>query len=846
MNPANQTAAPEGAARPSTLVRAALAVCGFTAVIGQIVLMRELIQVFNGNEIALGILLATWLLWTAAGSALTSALAQAPIASPSRARLAVAALECLLAASLPATIWALRCSKTFFQTVPGELVGPVPMLLTSLVCLSVFCAASGALFVAAVRMIAAELDLSARAAASAAYLLEAAGSALGGVLASVVLVRFLDAFQIAAIVGLLNVFVAAALLFRMKRPQATLLAVAAALAAIPLLIWVAPQCDAAARARLWRGFHVVADHNSIYGNLTVTETGASETGAIRSLYENGFILANAPDPAAAEEAVDYALLEHAAPRRVLLIGGGVNGSVAEALKHPTVESLDYVELDPALIVMAQQYFPAQTAVFRTDPRVHLHLLDGRRFLSETNENYDVIIVDVPDPQTAQLNRFYTVEFFRLARAHLAPDGLLATQLRSSEETISPDLAEFLRSIRRTLGEVFPYQAAIPGETIHFFGSAQAGVLTRDPQLLVARLRQRKLSTQYVREYFIPYRMMPDRMDQVETNLAPLPSTPVNRDFAPIAYEFDVVLWSAQFRSSYTTWFRAAEHLDFAKVAVVLAIVLLLGVVLIALLPGRERRERATAGASVAATGFTLMALQIFLLLGFQAVYGYVYTELAILIGLFMAGIALGSWLGMRGINEARCPDRSAGLQTGCCAGIHARTCPPAFEAHTECEENSEKGHDFSRAEKVAKRGWASAPEGSPCRFSLTAVQLLLALAAPALLLAVGAIGSFPSRTATWLAAQIIFPALAALAGLLGGFQFVTAAGIFLRGRGQDAGFGLLYAIDLLGGCVGALALSTFLVPVFGFWRTAWLVVAINAAATLLAARVQKKRRHSMS
>jgi hypothetical protein len=336
-------------------------------------------------------------------------------------------------------------------------------------------------------------------------------------------------------------------------------------------------------------------------------------------------------------------------------------------------------------------------------------------------------------------------------------------------------------------------------------------------------------------------MMPDRMDQVETNLAPLPSTPVNRDFAPIAYEFDVVLWSAQFRSSYTTWFRAAEHLDFAKVAGVLAIVLLLGVVLIALLPGRERRERATAGASVAATGFTLMALQIFLLLGFQAVYGYVYTELAILIGLFMAGIALGSWLGMRRINEARCPDRSAGLQTGCRAGIHARTCPSAFEAHTECEESSVKGHDFSRAEKVAKRVWASAPEGSPCRFSLAAAQLLLAFAAPALLLSVGAIGGFSSRTATWLAAQIVFPALAALAGLLGGFQFVTAASIFLRGRGQGAGFGLLYAIDLLGGCVGALALCTFLIPVFGFWRTAWLVVAINAAAVLLALRMSLRR-----
>jgi spermidine synthase len=408
-------------------------------------------------------------------------------------------------------------------------------------------------------------------------------------------------------------------------------------------------------------------------------------------------------------------------------------------------------------------------------------VDGRRFLAGTVEKFDVIIVDVPDPQTAQLNRFYTVEFFRLARAHLLPQGLLAIELRSAEETISPDLAEFLRSIRRTLSDVFPYQAAIPGEMIHFFGAMQPDVLTRDPQVLVARLRERRLATQYVSQYFIPYRMMPDRMEQVETELTPVASTPVNRDFAPIAYEFDVVLWGAQFRSGYAAWFRAAEHVRFGQVAGALAIVLLIGMGLLAFLPGRERRQKASAGACVAATGFTLMALQIFLLLGFQAVYGYVYAELAILIGLFMAGIALGSWLAIRSNN--------------------------------------------------------SSDAGAEHRWRLTEAQLLLALAAPALLIVVSLIGSFASTAATWIAAQVIFPALAALAGMLGGYQFVVAAGIFLRGRGERSGLGVLYAIDLLGGCVGALALSTFLIPVFGFWRTAWLAVAINAAAVLLAARM---------
>ncbi len=775
---------PGDAGRAAVGAQAALALCGFTAVTGQIVLMREMIQVFNGNEISLGILLATWLLWTAIGSGLASIAGIGHV----RPRRPVAALECVLALSLPAAIWALRDAKSFFQTVPGELVGPLPMLLTCLACLSVFCAASGALFVAAARLAAAEGGVSSHVAASIAYLLEAAGAGLGGILGSVVLVRFFESFQIAAMVGLLNLCLAAALLLRMRRVHVAMWAAAVTLASVPLLAWVAPQWDRAAEARLWRGFNVVGERNSIYGNLTVTQTGipsdrsssmgwkadAIESGEIRSMWENGAILANAPDPAAAEEAVDYALLEHAAPRRVLLIGGGENGAVGEALQHPTIERLDYVELDPALIGMARQFFPAQTAAFDSGPRVRLHFLDGRRYLAESNEEFDVIIVDVPDPQTAQLNRFYTAEFFGMARAHLSPSGLLALELRSQEEAISPDLADFLRSIRRTLGEVFPYQVAIPGETIHFFGAMQAGVLTRNPDVLVTRLRARRLHTQYVREYFIPYRMMPDRMEQVDRELQPVASTQANRDFEPVAYGFDLLLWSGQFKSGYSGWFRAAEHVPFRRVASGVGLLLALAVALLAFVPRRERRARLAAGSCVAATGFTLMALQIFLLLGFQAVYGYVYAEMAILIGLFMAGIALGSRLAMR-----RGP------------APHSRT--------------------------------------------IAASQLLLAIAGPALLLLVRLAGGLPSPAA-WVTAQLVFPALAALAGMLGGFQFVLAAGIFLRGRAERSGLGVLYAIDSLGGCAGALLLSAYLIPVFGFWKTAWLAAAINLAAVLLAAR----------
>ncbi|MGB8011624.1 MAG: fused MFS/spermidine synthase [Terriglobales bacterium] len=770
-------------AKPApSAVRAALVLIGFSAVIGQIVLMRELIVVFNGNEISLGIMFATWLFWTAIGSSLSSRFAL----GPNHARRAVAALECLLGLSLLPTIWALRASRTFFQTVPGELIGPVPMLITSLVCLSLFCIVAGSLFVVATRMYEQEWAVSARVASSSAYLLEAAGSAVGGILASIVLLRFLGSFQIAAVIALLNVYMAAFLLVRMSRKQLGAATVAAVLFAVLLFLYVAPALDRSAQARLWRGFHLVGSRDSIYGNLAVIETGNSGAGNIRSIYDNGVILANAPDDNSAEEAVHYALLEHPAPKRILLIGGGVNGSIAQALKHPSVEQIDYVELDPAIIDIARQFFPAEIAPVVSDPRVHIHYEDGRHYLKSASATFNVIIINVPDPQTAQLNRFYTAEFFRSARDHLAPSGLLALQLRSSEDYISPDLAEFLRCIHHTLREVFPYVVAIPGETLHLFAATQPDVLTDNPQTLIARLQARNLRTKYVREYFIPYRMMPDRMEQIRQQLQPLAETPINRDFEPIAYYFNVVLWSTQFKLGYSRCFRTAAHITFTHlIDAVLAITWLVAVIL-AFVPARDKRARPAAAYAMAATGFTLMALQIFLLLAFQSVYGYVYHQLTILIAMCMAGIAFGSWLGIRRI-------RSSGSSTG----------RPPFQ-------------------------------------TMATTQFLLALSAPALIFVFSLLSKISGTAATWLSAQLAFPALAGLCGMLSGYQFPVATEIYLNKEDDSSArsrLGTLYAIDLLGGCAGALLLSSYLIPVFGFWKTAWLSAAVNLAPALLAVRV---------
>jgi spermidine synthase len=731
--------------------------------------MRETVVLFNGNELSLGAFLAIWLLWTAAGSGLSSRYAR----KSKHPRAAVALVEGASGISLIATVWALRAARAYLQTVPGELLGPVTMALVLLASLSAFCALSGCLFALSAELYRNSIGSSEDMGSSNAYLFETAGAALGGILASILMLPLFGSFQITVFVALLNLCLGLSLIAK-RRWELAVLIVATLVVGAGAGVWAAPRMEAATQQGVWPGFRLIESQDSVYGRLTLLSAGG-----LHSIYENGTILANLPDPAAAEETVHYALLEHSDPRRLLLVGGGMNGSIAEALKHATVQQIDYVELDPALIQMYRRIFPEVSASAFSDQRVRVHETDGRAYLRATKELFDVIILGVPEPESAQLNRFYTEEFFRTARAHLAPGGLFALQLKSSEDTISPERADFLRCIDKTLRQVFPQVAVIPGETVHLFASNQAGALTEDPRKLIARLESRNLQTRYVREYFLPFRMAPDRMAQIHELLQPLPTTPVNRDFHPAAYYFASVLWGSQFKTAYAVLLEAAARIRFSVLiagACVLAILLVVGWIFLT-----KRRAREAAAWLVCATGYSAMATQILLLLVFQSLLGYVYRELAMLIGMFMGGMATGTWFGI----------------------VHAR---------------------HGDARRLKRKAMSN--------------QLLLSLCT-LLILSLMNLRLFGPNWGAEIS-RLVFPMLALFCGLPCGYQFSICTAIYERGS-QKAGSGSLYAFDLLGGSGGALVLAAFLIPVFGFWKTAWLSMVIGLAASLMVALAKSER-----
>ena len=294
-----------------------LLLIGFTATTAQILLMRELLVVFYGNEISLGLLLANWLFWTGIGSGLFGRKGAWLFKDP---RKAMAGLQTLLAVTLPLTILAVRSSKGVFLNVPGEILGPWPMFLTTLVVLCPFCLFSGGMFSVGSRLVCQETGAVPASATGSVYLLEALGSGIGGLIASLMLVRHYTSFQVAFCLGLLNLLAASSLIFREPLWRRVAYGAVVAVFVAGVFPFGAPWMETLSLARLWQGFHLLTSQNSAYGNLAVVETDSS-----RTLLENGLVLFTAPDPQAAEESVHFALLQHPAPRSVLLIGGGLNG-----------------------------------------------------------------------------------------------------------------------------------------------------------------------------------------------------------------------------------------------------------------------------------------------------------------------------------------------------------------------------------------------------------------------------------------------------------------------------------------------------------------------------------------
>ena len=186
------------------------------------------------------------------------------------------------------------------------------------------------------------------------------------------------------------------------------------------------------------------------------------------------------------------------PRRVLVIGGGDGGVLREVLKHPSVEKATLCEIDRSVIDLSLKYYPEVANGAFDDPRADVVIADGVKYVAETTEQFDAIIVDSSEPigPSAVL---HTPEFFANCKRALKPRGILVTQ--NGLPFLCP---QQISGTTRILAGLFkrsaPYLCTQPcyfgGPFALNWGSDDAAHLEISQSRLARRQSQRGIKTRY--------------------------------------------------------------------------------------------------------------------------------------------------------------------------------------------------------------------------------------------------------------------------------------------------------------------------------------------------------------
>lgn len=147
-------------------------------------------------------------------------------------------------------------------------------------------------------------------------------------------------------------------------------------------------------------------------------------------------------------------------KKVLVIGAGDGGTVRELCRYNSIEHIDMAEIDGQVIEVCRRYFPDLTCSL-DDPRVHIHVEDGLKYVRQKENFYDLIIVDSTDP-FGPGEGLFTSEFYGSCCKALTENGILVNQ---HESPFYADDAKAMQRAHRRIKEFFPvcrvYQFHIP-------------------------------------------------------------------------------------------------------------------------------------------------------------------------------------------------------------------------------------------------------------------------------------------------------------------------------------------------------------------------------------------------
>jgi len=568
--------------------RLSLVFLGISSVTTQLLTLREFLSQFHGNEITFSLSIFSWLLLSGLGTLLAKSI--------SRPSLSLLSLLLLVAALMPlAQIAGIRLLRDA-AFLHGTSQGFYQILFFIIAASGPYCLVSG-FILPIIQSVSRRMDNPLESAAL--YLFDSIGDIVGGILFSFILVYVLHPFKAIAVTSAPLVFLSLA---GLRRSGSTVkLFLSYTLAASFFLVSLWPGLE----KKTLSGQHgeILRYIESPYGRVIISEEADQKT-----IWEAGVPLYSDRDLAGSAEKVHYILSQLDKVEDVLLVSGGLGETLNEVAKY-NPRSIDYVELDPSLTEAAKQY-----NLLSGWARARIINADGRLYLSGTEKRYDAIIFDLPEPDSFQVNRFYTEEAMALVKKAMRDKGVFAFALDYSQNYQSRAERRKFSTLFSTTAGHFRNVLVLPGERAYFLCS-DADLFDDIPE----RLKEKGIASEYIEGYFYG-NATPERVRSLNQFSEREPS--LNSDFSPGLMKTVFEQWFSRHGSSPVVFFAILAALALSYLIFI------------------KKGEYV-----LFSTGFSIMGTEMLVLFSFQAVYGYLYLQMGAIVTAFLFGLLPGAIIG---------------------------------------------------------------------------------------------------------------------------------------------------------------------------------------------------------
>jgi spermidine synthase len=217
-------------------------------------------------------------------------------------------------------------------------------------------------------------------------------------------------------------------------------------------------------------------HRHAFKNIVYQAQTEIQKITIVDTYNYGrcLILNNKFQPAEVDEFIYHealvqpSLILHPNVESVLVVGGAEGSTLREVLRHKPVKRVVMVDIDKELIACAKKFLPSFHAGSFDDERLEFVIEDGRKYLEQTREQFDVIIMDVNDPlQQGPSCMLFTIEFYQIVAERLKEGGISIVQSGAASLTENDAFTSICNTLGVVFSHVFPYVTYIPSYSLQW-------------------------------------------------------------------------------------------------------------------------------------------------------------------------------------------------------------------------------------------------------------------------------------------------------------------------------------------------------------------------------------------